>query len=310
MIFNGVDLSSAGAQRKLAWLRDAYEGIRAELGCCYDIDSDPYLSPPAAEDREALLMRYLIAEELAEEKAADRLRRTVLWRMRWNVMAYYENGSADRLFSASGAEMYFCESGMVDREGCPFLVGRLFLCNSANMHPWRHLRAAVFVIERIATKLRGDRKTASYLLDIGELQLSGTFSGTGPSKGTRNKSVHGSESSDASPELLAEYGELTPGLSVLKAAMSIIQDHYPELMSRVVFINASTLFYVAFKVFSLWTSKRTRAKFNFVGNGWGEWRLSKLLEWYSHYPHHTAPTAPACTSKPTQVCAHTRTHAC
>ena len=310
MIFNGIDFSSKGSQEQLTRLRDAYQSICAELSSLYDVEADPYLRPSAAEDREALLMRYLIAEEMVAEKAADRLRRTILWRQKWNTMAYYEPGCADRLFSTTGAEMYFCESGMVDREGCPYLIGRLYLCNSANMHPWRHLRAAIFVIERIATKLRGELSTASYLLDIGEVHVSGTYSGTGPAKGNPRSTVAASVSSDAAPDLLAEYGELTPGLSVLKAAMTIIQDHYPELMSRVVFVNSSTLFYVAFKVFSLWTSKRTRGKFHFVGKGWGEWRLDKLREWYQPLTIHIhdAHLQNACTHARTLAQTDTCTH--
>jgi hypothetical protein len=79
--------------------------------------------------------------------------------------------------------------------------------------------------------------------------------------------------------LLKQYGEATPGLKVLKIAMLVLQEYYPESLKRVVFVHSDISFWLLFKVFSLWAQKRTRKKFMFIGNGWKDYPMSSLEEW-------------------------------
>ena len=79
--------------------------------------------------------------------------------------------------------------------------------------------------------------------------------------------------------LLEEHGDLQPGLPLLKAAMKILQAHYPEYTQRILFANADMKFWLIFKIFSLWANKRTRNKFQFVGTGWKDYAFSTMEEW-------------------------------
>ena len=49
--------------------------------------------------------------------------------------------------SNPGAEMYFSDSLLLDKEGRPYCAGRLKFANPENMHPWHHLRAGALVFE-------------------------------------------------------------------------------------------------------------------------------------------------------------------
>ena len=109
------------------------------------------MSPREPIDGDALLKRYLIAEEFNVAKATERLSATVRWRCHWRVLEYESPGAARRLFEPAtnpGSEMYFADIGLRDKHGRPALVGRLRMCNASAMHPFNHLRAGIFVIER------------------------------------------------------------------------------------------------------------------------------------------------------------------
>ncbi|CAK0904298.1 unnamed protein product [Prorocentrum cordatum] len=80
----------------------------------HHVEKDPMLTL----DPEGLVCRYLIAEDNDAAKAEARLRATIDWRQRWNILEYHRPGEAQRLFTESsnpGAEMYFADSLHADR---------------------------------------------------------------------------------------------------------------------------------------------------------------------------------------------------
>lgn len=264
----------------------AVEALRAELPSIleegrrggHDVDADPYLQL----DPEGLARRYIVACDGRVEEAVRRLRATIAWRRDWGILECHKRGAARLLFaeeSNPGSEMYFAESFHSDRLGRPYVAGRVHYCNASNMHPWRHLRAGVFVIERVAVEvLRRRCGYGSYILDIGEVPAAGTFSGTGGG-GARasesNNPYYGRRAGlEAPARLLEEFGELRGGMAVLRAAIVIANSHYPELMARVVVLHSNWLFSSAARIFTLWMHRRSREKFMFVQD------LRQLHEWY------------------------------
>ncbi|CAJ1432865.1 unnamed protein product [Effrenium voratum] len=221
-------------------------------------------------DVPGLLRRYLIAEDWNVDKAEQRLQSTISFRRKWQILEYYKPGHiflGAELFDYVvnlGSEMYFADSLHKDLQGRPYMVGRVDLCNGEQMHPWRHLRAGIFALDRLAIKVIHSRAGyGSYLLDIGKVNMRGTVSGSGGGgmtpKETGIETTHGSEvGRHCSDELLADFGELSGGLAVLRAALTIASEHYPELLSRIVFLNADLMFSLVFKIFRLWAHKRTR----------------------------------------------------
>lgn len=251
----------------------------------HDVESDPYLTT----DPEDLLRRFLIATDGNVADAAKRLRAMLVWRREWGILDCHRPGAARQLFSDEsnpGSEMYFAQSGHEDRDGRPYVIGRMHYANASNMHPWRHLRAGVFVIERIAVEvMRGKFGYASYILDIGEVPIQGTVSGTGCSgrkfKETDNPYYKRGAAREAPQHLIDKFGELTSGLYITKAAIAIANSHYPELMTRVIVLRSNWLFGAAFRIFSMWMHKRSRDKFMFVQGGWGTPPMEALKQWYS-----------------------------
>jgi hypothetical protein len=139
------------------------------------------------------------------------------------------------------------------------------------MHPWRHLRAGVFMVERMSLKLEPGQQ-ACYILDGRPTDFRASYSATGGRAAAPpppRRATAGREGRDAPAALVAQYGELGAGLSVLRAALGIVTAHYPELLHRVVFYEADLLFRAAYAVFSLWLDPRTRRKLLFVGRGLG-----------------------------------------
>ena len=111
---------------------------------------------------------------------------TRTFRREFNCAEFYAPGAARRIFSASGAEMYFCDSLGADRAGRPFLLGRSTLLAAERMHPWRHLRAAVFVFDRMALRCyESGAPGATYILDIGRIARAGTVTPMGAAPSTR-----------------------------------------------------------------------------------------------------------------------------
>lgn len=252
----------------------------------HDVDADPYLQL----DQTHLCRRYLIATDSNVAEAAERIKATIAFRRDWRVLDYHRPGVAQQLFSDvtnPGAEMYFGPSGHVDRLGRPYAVGRVYYANSCNMHPWRHLRAGLMVIERMAVDvLRRGCGYGSYILDIGEVPSPGTVSGTGGGGGHKpqeagNPYYKRGAGREAPACLLRQFGEPGGGMAVLRVALTVANLYYPELISRVVVLNSNWLFGAAFRVFSLWVHRRTREKFVFVGGGWTNPPVRKLLEWYA-----------------------------
>eukprot|EP00946_MAST-07B_sp_MAST-7B-sp1_P004773 g4773.t1 len=358
--FNGFDFGAPKLAQKLRDFSVAWDEIRRNAGepsspnFYPNLDDDPLLTPDAPEDREALLKRYLIAEDFTLEKSIERLESTLRFRRDWDVIAMHQPGAAKRILTEEcnpGCEAYFTDTGYVDKGGAPMLVARLVLCSSDNTHPWRHLRAAVFICERSALKMKHPVQAGAYLVDCSQpvsdapmewkASYCCTHGGDGqpratkanPNRATRGAgkeaafaldelwnggvsvtdkpaneinqtlkssnanaagSMSGVDSSNVSPsrtpgnprdveklasELIAEHGELQPGLPLLKAAMKILQAHYPEYTERILFANADVKFWLIFKIFSLWANKRTRKKFKFLGTGWKDYAFSTMEDW-------------------------------
>ena len=352
-LFNGVNFATPTLAGKLSRFSSAWEQVRANalsdtshINYYPNLGDDPLLSPQAPEDREALLKRYLIAEDFHLEKSIERLESTLRFRRDWDVIAMHKPGAARRILTEEcnpGAEAYFTDTLHVDKTGAPMLVARLVLCSSDNTHPWRHLRAAVFICERAALKMKHPVQSGSYVVDCQrpvsdapfdwKASYCCTHGGNGgpeatksnPNRASRgadkeaafaldelwnggrsvtdsfdnleNKSSESAYDESATPVspsrtpgnprdiealangLLQEHGELQPGLPLLKAAMKILQAHYPEYTRRILFANSDMKFWLLFKIFSLWANKRTRNKFQFVGTGWKDYAFSTMEEW-------------------------------
>mmetsp|Transcript_80212 Transcript_80212/g.223372 ORF Transcript_80212/g.223372 Transcript_80212/m.223372 type:complete len:423 (+) Transcript_80212:25-1293(+) len=254
-----------------------------------DIERDPFF----AGDTSALLRRYLLAAQLDVDDALERLKATAEWRRDWDVLSYYRPGVARELFGEAtnpGAEMYFADSLDVDRRGVPYVVGRLRLANAENMHPWRHLRAGVLVFELLATKIAAlGRGPASYILDIGSIGgYAGNVSGTGGlerayDEGKNPYYKEGAGTKDApSQKCVEELGSLDNGFAVLKAAIQILNRHYPGIIGHVFYLNSDMLFWGAFKIFSRWIADRGSIKFDFLGPvGWREKPISALHDFFA-----------------------------
>lgn len=285
-----AQFETAARRRLVVELRARWNATSAQLiqDSYPNLARDPFFSA----DLEGLLQRYLIAAKMDVEEALSRMRATAEWRRDWNVLEYYEPGMARRLFSEQtnpGAEMYFADSLQTDRLGRPYVAGRLLFANAENMHPWRHLRAGVLVFELMATKVLALGKgPASYILDIGNVGgVAGTVSGTaGLNRSydeSRNPYYKAGAGTNAAPSqrMLEELGSLDNGFAVLKAAIKILNLHYPGIVGRVTYLNSDMLFWGAFKVFSRWIADRGSIEFNFLGPAsWREDPVEKLLDIY------------------------------
>ncbi|CAE7843523.1 Ttll5, partial [Symbiodinium microadriaticum] len=301
------EFASADRQELLAEMERQWAVLhdRLQAGIYPAVINDPYFTI----DIQGLLRRYLVAAQFDAKEAIVRLEATAIWRRDWNVLDYYRTGAAAELFSEStnpGAEMYFADSLMEDRDGRPYAAGRLRFANAENMHPWHHLRAGVFVFELMAAKVaKKGRGPGAYILDIGSIGRAGNVSGTAGLEKTYNEEaikdaqdrmkkeqlklpgngmtskvapsrreleleekdiVHGewkdveadevvlgkglvdalnpyyaagAGSKDApSKEILEELGSLDNGFAVLKAAIAILNRHYPGIIGKVFYLNS------------------------------------------------------------------------
>lgn len=283
------EFDSPSRQALLKELQDKWDASIDRLRAAYpEIDEDPFF----ATDLPSLLRRYLVSAKFDAEEAMSRLQATAEWRRDWDVMSYYRPGVARELFAEAtnpGSEMYFADSLGFDRLGRPYMAGRIGFANPENMHPWHHLRAGIMVFEMLATKVAQiGRGPGSYILDIGSVgNIAGSVSGTAGLDREYDESKNpyynaGAGKADApSPRMLEEFGSLDNGFAVLKAAIQVLNRHYPGVVTRVYYLNSSMLFWGAFKVFSTWVADRGSIKFGFLGPvGWREEPISKLLEAY------------------------------
>eukprot|EP00403_Amphidinium_massartii_P036026 CAMPEP_0178438690 /NCGR_PEP_ID=MMETSP0689_2-20121128/35732_1 /TAXON_ID=160604 /ORGANISM="Amphidinium massartii, Strain CS-259" /LENGTH=421 /DNA_ID=CAMNT_0020061119 /DNA_START=91 /DNA_END=1356 /DNA_ORIENTATION=- len=279
--------ASPERQELLVEVTDMWNEAIDEVRATYpEIDRDPFFNT----DVPGLLRRYLLANGLEPASAVDALRATAQWRKDWDVLSYYAPGAALDLFSESsnpGSEMYFADSLSYDKQGRPYVAGRLRFANAENMHPWRHLRAGVLVFELMANKVaRLGRGPASYILDVGSTEnRAGNVSGTAGLDRNYDESINpyynaGAGTSDApSPAMVEEFGSLDNGFLVLKAAIKILNKHYPGVMGSVYYLNSDMIFWGAFKVFSRWISDRGSIEFRFLGDArWREEPVSSLLD--------------------------------
>lgn len=97
------------------------------------------------------------------------------------------NAQLSRDVATLVAEMYFADSSSKDKNGMSYIVGRLQICNDEMLDPANHLRAAMFVIDRVACELinaglkNGKVPRASYILDLTDLEarFQSEWGGTG-----------------------------------------------------------------------------------------------------------------------------------
>ena len=295
--FNGVNFAKKA--RKVHELAKRWFEIRSRVEYP-DLERDPIMSPEQEEDKEALLKRYLIAENFNVEKAAQRMEDTLRFRKRLNILEFYEDGAGRRICTQEenpGCESYFVDSGLVAKDGSPLIIGRLRLCCEETMHPWAHLRFALFVCERVAAKIKHPISGGNYILDITGIEK-GFVGSYGPQGGdmpklrssrTKDENLGGDaaklvtskDPATADPEAVKwcidTFGEISPGLKVLKAAVTMLSDHYPELLQNCYFAHSDTLFWCIFKAIGMWVDSRTRKKFTFIGNGWKDHPMLKTL---------------------------------
>lgn len=250
-----------------------------------DVDRDPYLSPA---DVDTLLVRFYRAER--NEKSADpvhtaaeRLRRTAVFRRDYRVMDFHRKGMARKLFmhgSNAGASMYFGDCGLRDADGEPVLVGRVQLMTAHTapgrkaadkMIPCTHLRAAVFVAERAALEVR---QAGSYILDLQDYpdvaMARYLHSKYWDADGVVDDTIAIKERRAPTPSVgpfLPQHETMPDGLPVLKEALRMMTTHYPELLKRVYFYRPGFLFRTVFNIFSLWVPAHTREKFIMVQEG-------------------------------------------
>ncbi|CAK0904297.1 unnamed protein product, partial [Prorocentrum cordatum] len=123
----------------------------------------------------------------------------------------------------------------------------------------------------------------SYILDVSDVERAGTVSGTGGGPGKRHESRNPhfarGAGADAPKALLQEFGALNSGLAVLRAAIRIGTEYYPEFLSHIVFLRPNVLFSTFFKIFRVWFHPRTRNKLRMLG-GWAHPPVARLDQWY------------------------------
>ena len=138
--FNGFDFGAPKLAQKLRDFSVAWDEIRRNAGepsspnFYPNLDDDPLLAPDAPEDREALLKRYLIAEDFTLEKSIERLESTLRFRRDWDVIAMHQPGAAKRILTeeCNPGSGVFHRHWLVDKGGGANAVARLVLCSSDN----------------------------------------------------------------------------------------------------------------------------------------------------------------------------------
>ena len=96
--FNGHSFLDKDRPAKLVELAARWAEIRSapdNTEAHPRLDVDPILSPATEEDREALLKRYLIAEDFNVGKAATRLESTLRFRGQFRVLDFYDKAAED-----------------------------------------------------------------------------------------------------------------------------------------------------------------------------------------------------------------------
>lgn len=257
-----------------------HEEIRPDFAP--DIDKDPFLSPP---DVDTMLARFLKAElnqkgDIAS--AAARLRATAEWRRDYHVLDFHQKGMARKLMmhaSNPGACIYFGDIGLRDHSGDPVLIGRTSLMtdekapgrkNADNRIPCTHLRAGMFVIERVVR----EADSISYIVDLSNFPKDAMEKYSYARYWDADGVV---DCSDAIKQRRAPTPCIGPhpkshltmedGLPVLKEAIRMVTTYYPEQLKYVYFYRPGFVFRAIFSIFSLWVTPTTRKKFVLVNEG-------------------------------------------
>merc|ERR1712176_1450789 len=135
---------------------------------------------------------------------------------------------ADKIMHAKGAENYFAECGKTDNWGGPVIVGRMNMCNADTMDPYNHIIAALFVVERCARKSSwGTCTRGCFVLDFDKLDFTcKEFNNGSPNTPSAASYSNKYTYDHVDPDIFKEHGKLTPGMGVLKVALSVLSNHY------------------------------------------------------------------------------------
>eukprot|EP00930_Biecheleria_cincta_P046960 TRINITY_DN32483_c0_g1_i1.p1 TRINITY_DN32483_c0_g1~~TRINITY_DN32483_c0_g1_i1.p1 ORF type:complete len:423 (-),score=53.52 TRINITY_DN32483_c0_g1_i1:360-1628(-) len=248
-----------------------------------DIDRDPFLSPPNVD---TMLARFLKAElnqkgDIAS--TAARLRETAEWRRDYHVLDFHQKGMARKLMmhaSNPGACIYFGDVGLRDLSGEPVLIGRASLMTDKrapgrkkadNRIPCTHLRAGMFVIERVVHEAKD---SISYIVDLSDFPKDSMekysytryWDADGVVDCSEAIKQHRAPTPSVGPHL-ASHVTLEDGLAVLKEAIRMVTRYYPEQLKYVYFYRPGFVFRALFAIFSLWVTPVTREKFVLVNEG-------------------------------------------
>ena len=214
-------------------------------------------------NRDGVLLRYLRARRWDVPKALDQLRRGIAWRRACRVHEWHD----PQIVSPRGvladvcSQVYCCDSGYVDRRGRPYMVGAIELFDAPLHDPSKHLLAIYYVLERLVVHFSWpEHPNFCYVLDMAQPPDPPTIDFDVPNE---------------VPEPVHTRFE---GYKTLKRGLEVAQMTYPEVLDKVIVLNAGRYFQFAWRMFSVWLDAPTRAKFVVLGGG--EEQKAVLLEMF------------------------------
>eukprot|EP01124_Arcella_intermedia_P009159 TRINITY_DN1593_c0_g1_i1.p1 TRINITY_DN1593_c0_g1~~TRINITY_DN1593_c0_g1_i1.p1 ORF type:complete len:304 (+),score=52.26 TRINITY_DN1593_c0_g1_i1:29-940(+) len=211
---------------------------------------DPLLDFQSEEDKDSFLLRFLRARNFEIEKSITMMDICLEWRKNINIAPgnLHDPHKIQKIVLGDGAESYFVDSGMVDKAGKPYLIGRTCLINNAKMDGNTHLTAVTLVLEHaMVYSLRFPVEYCSYILDL-------------------------REDPEYPPNSVG-----SASLDILREGIHRASEYYPEGLGKVYLIGAGWAFYMLWKVMSLWITTRTKNKVVFLDQD--KWK-EQLLEYF------------------------------
>ncbi|KAK1267073.1 Patellin-4 [Acorus gramineus] len=223
--------------RRRTHVMNPWFGGLCPVNCTADISlwGVPLLPSKRHEGTDAVLLKFLKAREFKACEALEMLRRTLRWRRDFGI-----DGILDEAMGPTEELERLAYMDGVDREGHPLCYNmygvmrdRCVLMSAFGTEWERFLRWRVQFMEMGIRKLRFGRGGVGSVVQIIDLKNSALL-----------------------------------GVSELEAAtkkvLAILQDNYPELVTRSIFINVSFRYYVYHALLSRLLSQRTRSKFVFA----------------------------------------------
>ncbi|CAL1402755.1 unnamed protein product [Linum trigynum] len=191
----------------------------------------PLLPSKGEEGTDVVLLKFLRAREFKVNEAFEMLKKTLLWRKENNIDSILEEDLGEDLAAA------FFTNG-VDREG----------------HPISYNAYGVFENQELYAKAFGDEEKRKHFLRWRIQQL--------------EKEVQKLQLKPGCVTSLLQISDLknSPSPSkkelrvAMKQAVGILQDNYPELVARNIFINVPFWYYAFNALLSPFLTQRTRSK--------------------------------------------------